>query len=180
MVQPFKATDELEERVRNLVLPTLELMSSEKDEFFSGAYESFNLGDVLYNLRRGPLAGDISQEVYRSSYFAIYELFTRPGTFEFYLHVFRALFGESVDVQFTVPSPGVLLINVEALDILLSDILGRDIVNNAYEYIEVIDHDGNNIAGQGSQGPKTQTEMDAIMIEIKPHGIWVQTSLVIS
>lgn len=179
-MQAFNANDELETRVRNIVLPTLNRMSAEKTAFFNGAYTSYSLGDVLYDLRRGPLAGAISKEVYRTSFFAVYELFTRPGTFEFYLSVFRAIFGDQVDVSFNVPAPGKLEINVEALNVILYDILGREIVDNEYVYTEVIDHDGNNIAGQGTMGPKTQSEMDAIMIEIVPQGIWVETTLIIS
>src|SRR5690606_13222941 len=99
-----------------------------------------------------PLVGVITRETFRSSFFAIHQLFTRPGTFEFYLDVFRAVWGDDVEVEFSIPQSGVLQINIEALDVQLSIAAARRIVNNSYVYDEIIlqggDYDGNNLAFQ--------------------------------
>ena len=179
-MQAFKETDEIEKKVRDILLPLLTVTSNEKTEMYNGAYTAYPLGDVLYDLMRSPLARNMSKESFRTSFFAIHELFTRPGTFEFYMDVFRAVFGDDVDVEFTVPAPGKLLINVEALDIVNDLFMARSIVDNQYVQDEVIDEVGDNIVFQGTQGLKTQREVEALIYELYPAGLWVQTTLVIT
>ncbi len=176
-MQLFKESDAKEVKVRDCVLPLLQNLGVERDAFYNGAYTCFEFGDVLIALNASPLADTISAEAFRTGFFAIHELFTRPGTFEFYLEVFRAIFGDDVDVEFVVPAPGRLQINIESLTTLTADFLSRSIVDNVYERDEVVDHDGFNIAFQGTVGIKTQSEMDALMVELHPAGLFVETDL---
>lgn len=179
-MQKFKENDALESKVLEILRPFLNILEGERIQFFNEAYTSYPLGDVLFDLDASPLAGSISKAVFRTSYFAIHDLFTRPGTFEFYLEVFKAIFGDDVEIEFEVPEPGKLHINVQALTIIQDFLVARSIVSGAYVYDDLVTHEGDNIVAQVTQGPKTQSEMDAIMIEIKPQGIWVETSLVIT
>lgn len=180
-MQAFKETDEKEEKVVATAFPVLDLISNNRTDFFDGAYEAFPLGDVLFDLDRDPLVGVVTREIFRSSFFAIHQLFTRPGTFEFYLDVFRAVWGDDVEVEFSIPQPGVLQINIQALDVQLNIAMARRIVNNSYVYDEIIlqggDYDGDNLAFQGTQGIKTQNETDTLMFELHPAGVFVQTTL---
>ncbi len=177
--QPFKLNDEKEEKVRDAALPVLTLLGNERDAFYAGAFEAFPLGGVLFDLRRAPLAGAISRENYIQCFFAIYDLFTRPGTFEFYLALFRAIWGPDVEVEFTIPAPGQLGINISALTVQLYNFVARDIVDNAYVYDEVVDQDGDNIVFQVNAGIKTQSETDALLRELHPYGIYVTSTLTV-
>lgn len=177
--QLFKTNDERDQKILAAVQPIMALIGSGRDDFYDGAWEAFPLGDMLYELNRDPMVGAITQETFRTSFFAIHELFTRPGTFEFYLSVFRAVWGVDVDVEFTVPNPGELLINIEAVTIQNDDFLARRIVDNQYVFDEVLDDEGDNIALQGVQGVKTQNETDALIFELAPAGIWTQATLVV-
>ena len=180
-MQAFKETDEKEEKVVATAFPVLDLISNDRTDFFDGAYEAFPLGDVLFDLDRDPLVGVITRETFRSSFFAIHQLFTRPGTFEFYLDVFRAVWGDDVEVEFSIPQPGVLQINIHALDVQLNIAVARRIVNNSYVYDEIMlqggDYDGDTLAFQGTQGIKTQNETDALISELHPAGVFVQATL---
>lgn len=178
-LQAFKETDETEGKVRDAILPFSELRDSELDEFFVGAFTCFVLGDVLY-LTGHPMSGVIPQDVFRMSFPEIHQLFTRPGTFEFYLDVFRAVWGEDVVVEFTVPDPGKLLINIESLAVVEYIALAREIIDNVYVFHELVDHVGDNLIFQGSQGLKTQEEAEALVNEFRPAGIWTETTLSIS
>ena len=178
-IQPFKATDLKEARVRDCFLPTLELLGNERDNFDAGAYEAFPLGDVLFATGH-PLASTIPMEVFRSSFPAINEFFQRPGTFEFYIEVFKKVWGEDAEIEFTVPAPGKLLISIEALSIQFNLAIARRIVSNAYVYDELIDEDGDNLIFQGTQGLQTQREAEALVLELHPNGIWVEIDLTIS
>lgn len=179
-MQAFKENDTKEVRVRDVALPTLELLGSVRDEMYAGAYECFKLGDVFINLNCAPLANAIPAEAFRKSFFAIFEYFTRPGTFEFYMTVFKAIFGDDVAVEFIVPEEGHLQINIEALTVQLDFALARRIVSNAYVYDEIMTGAGDNLMFQGTTGLKTQSEIDALMAELVPAGVFSETTLTLS
>lgn len=179
-LQAFKDNDLTEAKVRDAVLPFPNLRDSELDLFYAGAYTCFSFGDVLYLTKRDPMAGVITQDVFRMAFPQIHQLFTRPGTFEFYLEVFKTVWGEDVVVDFTVPAPGKLLINIEALTVTDYTALARRIVDDVYVYDELIDEDGDNLIFQGSQGIKTQEEAEALVNEFYPAGLWVETTLSLS
>jgi len=176
-LQRFKENDEIETKMIAVAMPTLEGLGADRDDFFAGAFSCFLLGDVLYDLDRDPMSGVITREVYRSSFPAIHQLFIRPGTFEFYLTVFRSIWGEDVDVTFTIPSPGVLEINVESIGIDLFEFAAREIVDNEYVFSPIVDEEGDSIMFQDTVGIKTESEIDALMEEISPEGIFTTTTL---
>lgn len=179
-MQAFRQNDEIEFRVSGIFTDKINEIGADLKSFFDGAYTSYVLGDILFDLDRSPLADSISKDVFRSSYYAIHQLYTRPGTFEFYLDVFRAVFGPDVVVEFTILGPGKLQINIEAISIVENFLQARRIEDGAYVYYDLVTQDGDFIVAQVAEGTKTQSEVDAIMIELVPIGIWVQTSLVIS
>lgn len=177
-MQKFKENDEIEIRVAGATLPVLADIGDELDAFYEGAWQAAPLGDALFDTGRDPIIGVVTKDTFRNSFYAIHDLFTRPGTFEFYLDVFRAIFGPDVIVQFDVPTPGVLNIEIEAVDSIESIFLAREIVSSAYIYEEVIDHDGDELAFQIDQGVLLQSEINALMREITPNGIFATATLV--
>lgn len=178
-MQKFKENDDLEQKVINAFLPLMNELFLDRTAFFNGAYVARPLGGVLYDLNRAPLANNIQRDYFITSFFAIFQLFTRPSTFEFYLDVFRAIFGSSVDITFTVVGPAHLQINIEVLEAALDNLVARRIEGGAYVYYDLITADGDEIMAQTQQGPKSQSEIDALMKEITPQGIFVETTLVI-
>lgn len=181
MTQRFRPNDEIEPKVIAAFDVAQGPINGQTDAFYAGAWICYLLGDLLYDLARDPMAGVISRGVFRTSFFAIHDLFTRPGTFEFYLDVFRAVFGPDVEVEFEVPAPGVLNINIEALDFEEFTLLARSVVDNAYVYEPIITSiTEEEILGQGTKGIRSQSEIDALMQEIAPVGVFVTCTLTTS
>lgn len=178
-IQYFKANDDLEKKVASCFLPMLLLVDGVRDDFFEGAYNAYPLGDVLANTG-DPIAQVMPIEVFRASFPEIHMLFTRPGTFEFYLTVFRKIWGEDVEVTFTVPAPGKLLIDIVALTAAYNLAMARRIVDNAYVRDEIIDQDGDNLIFLGTQGLQTQRQAENIIRELAPAGLWTEITLSIS
>lgn len=176
-LQRFKTNDATETSMILCAMPTLEDIGDELDAFFEEAYECFLLGDVLFELGRDPMAGVITQETFRSSFPAIHELFTRPGTFEFYLDVIRSIWGSGVDVEFVIPSPGVLQINVLEFDTDSFSLQLREIEDDEYVYSNLIDQDGDLILVRSPIGIKTQSELDALIAELSVYGVYTTASL---
>lgn len=172
-IQAFKENDATEAQVAALALPMLDMLGIDRDAFYEGAYRCFKLGEVIYDLGRDPTADVITREVFRTAFFAIHGLFTSPGTYEFYIDLFKAIFGQDAEVMFEIPDPGQLTINVQALDINQFKILARAIIDDVYEYYPLTTNDGSDyIIGQGTVGARTQDEINALIAEIAPSGVY--------
>jgi len=176
-LQRFKESDETEAKVIAVAMPILDDLGEARDEFYEGAYSAWPLGELLYDLKKDPLSGVITRDVFVRSFPAIHQLFTRPGTFEFYMTVFRQIWGDNVQIVFGIPSPGVLTINAKVLDVENFFLVARRIFGPDYVYDPIVDHEGDNILVRATVGIKTQTEISALMNELAPAGIFVITTL---
>lgn len=180
MTQFFAPNDPRESQVYNLFASVLGELEADKDAFYENAYDIYGLGEILYDLKRDPLSDVIARDIYRQSYPAIHELFTRPGTFEFYISVLRRVFSENTEIEFDVPAPGHLVIEINALNIEQYNLVAREIVDGSYVYHPLVTSDFNEpIMAQVSTGIKTQSEIDGLMVEISSYGVYTTISLVI-
>lgn len=178
-MQKFKETDLTEDKFINVLDPILGTLSSQKDLLYEGAFGAFPLGAAIYTTKRAPLTNAIKKEIFEEAFSEIFEAFIAGGSFETYLTVFRKIFGEGVEVEFTVPAPGKLIIDIEAEGVVLSDFAARRIVDNAYVNDEVIDDEGDNIALQTVKGFESQYELELMLFEMVAGGIFTQISLTI-
>lgn len=180
-IQKFSPNDPIEDKIIQAFADAVAAREADQDAFYEGAYETYALGEVLYDLDRDPLTGVITRDVYRKSYPALHELFTRPGTFEFYLSVFRRIFTEDTDIQFSIPGPGQLHIEINALTLETFNILVREVVDGEYVYHNLVTSDFNEpIIGTGVTGIKTQEEIEGLINEISAYGIYTTIELVTS
>lgn len=158
-------------------------LSLQRNEFFDDAYACQALGDLIVEDNRSPLATAMPQQIFRESYPDIVQSFIEVGTFESYLSVFRKIFGEDVGVEFTVPDPGKLNIAIEAEGVVLFNFAVREIVNNQYEYFDLITQEGetsdepSEIMFQTIKGFESQYELERMLFEMVPAGIYTTISL---
>jgi len=175
--QRFKDNDEIEAQVIATVMPILDVIGVDLDSFFNQAFMTEGLGEVIYDLKADPISSVIDLLVYRKSFPAIHTLFTRPGTFEYYLDLFRAIWGQDVEITFEIPAPGILEINAVVLNLETFTLVARQIEDNQYVYNNLTDRDGNRIAVRDLEGTKSQDQIDKLAIEISPNGIYVTITL---
>lgn len=178
MAQYFKG-DATELKYYNSANPTLTALSSNKDDFYEGAYSAAPLGDVIFDDDRSPLSNAIPKEIFRIAFKEIFDAFIKVGTFEAYLTVFSKIFGEEVTVNFTVPAPGKLTIDISADEVELADFIARYIEDNEYIFDEVIDYDGDNIVFQSVKGFTSQYELERMLFEMVPAGVYTDINLTI-
>lgn len=178
MPQFFKG-DAKELQMYNSAAPMAEALSLEKSLFFEDAYNCFELGSLLYDTGRAPLSNAIPRGIFREFFSTLFDAFLEAGTFESYLTVFRQIFGDEVEVTFTVPGPGQLNIDIVATGFELSRWVARSIVDNSYIYDPVVDHEGNNIVFQTIKGFQSQYELEQMLYEMVPAGIFTQISLTV-
>lgn len=177
MPQFFKNSDDVEKQFYNSAEPISDQLELQLDAFFEDAYNCFVLGDLLYTTARAPLANAIPQDIFRESYSTVFDSFLVAGSFESYLTVFRNVFGDDVDVEFTVTGPGKLQIDITAAGVELSDFVARHITGNAYIFDTVIDEDGDTIQFQSVKGFQSQYDLEQMLFEMVPDGIYTEITL---
>lgn len=176
MPQYFKG-DAIELKFYNAAATILDTLSDDKGDFYDGAYDCFSLGDMIYDGEFTPLANAINREIFRELFATLYESFRFAGSFESYLTVFKAIFGDDVDVSFTVPAPGKLEIDIIASGIQEFQLVARRVEDNAYIFDHVVDQDGNNIAIGRIKGFQSQYELEQMLFEMVPDGIFTTITL---
>lgn len=175
-MQHFKG-DDVELKFYNVIKPLLDVLNNEKQLFLDDVYNAAPLGDVLYNSKRAPLANAIAQSIFRLAFKEIFEAFKVAGTFPSYITVFKKIFGDSVEIDFSVPAPGKLNIDIIASGVEFSDFVARYIENNSYLFDEVIDDEGDNIVFQTVKGFTSQYELEQMLFELVPNGIYTTITL---
>lgn len=171
--------DETELKVDGAAAPILNDIDLQLDEMLEGCDESGPLGDVIFDTGRSPLSNAIPKEIFRVAFKEIFDAFIGVGTFEAYITVFTKIFGEDVEIEFTVPAPGKLGIAITAAGVELTDFIARYIENNQYVYDEIVDEEGDNIVFQSIQGFQSQYELEQMLFEMVPGGVFTTISLTI-
>ncbi len=184
-MQKFNQNDEVEQQFIEAGTPAFDIVDIGKDEFFEEAFQAAPLGDLLWENDLAPLSRAILQTIFRESFSDIIESFIAGGTFESYLTVFRKIFGEGVEVTFdaenltagSMLAPGKLNIDIVAEGFEISDFVARSIEDNAYLFEEVIDDEGDNIVFQTIKGFQSQYELEQMLFEMVPGGIFTEITL---
>lgn len=176
-MQFFKDSDAEEKKFYNAASPALSEIDLGRNQFFNEAYECFRLGDVLHVTGRAPLVNAMRREIFRQSFMVIFEAFIRAGSYESYLTVFRNIFGEDVDVEFNSDLPGTLNIDIHADGFQLSRFITRYIVDNEYLFDNIVTQEGDNIVFQTIAGFESQYELELMLFEMVPDGIYTVITL---
>lgn len=176
MAQNYKG-DDLESKFEGSASPTLDDISIQLDDMYTDAYNCQAFGDIIYADDRSPLSNAIEQAIFRASFNEVFQNFIVAGSFESYLAVFEKIFGEDADVTFTVPASGKLQIDIVADEVELSPFLARLIEDNQYVYQAVQDHLGADIEFQAIKGFQSQYELEQMLYEMVPDGIYTEISL---
>jgi hypothetical protein len=177
-VQFYKG-DAVELKYYNSAQPISDVLSAQKDLFLDDAYGCFVLGELLYDNDLAPLATAIPRDIFRETFETVFDNFIYAGTFESYMEVFRKVFGDDVDVEFTVPGAGQLQIAIEASGLQLSPFVARRIADNAYVYDNMVDDLGNRLVFQSVKGFETQEELEKMLFELVPDGVYTEISLTV-
>jgi hypothetical protein len=159
--------------------PILGRLNDGKVEFFDEAYSTFALGELLFDEGISPLSNAIPRNIFREAFESIIDAFVSAGTFESYLTVFRQIFGDEVEVTFGIPDPGKLTIDIVAPGVVLYDLITRYIEDNEYVIDEIVDDESENIALGAIKGFESQYEVEQMLFEMVPAGIYTEITLTI-
>ena len=169
--------DQQELRAYNSVAPTFNRLESERDLFFDEAFACYLLGEILHDSKRVPLSNAIPRDVFRESFQSIFEAFLEAGSFEGYIKVFTDIFGDTVQVNFTVPGPGRLNIDIVADSIVLENLIAREIINDAFVESDLATQANEDLVAQQIKGFRSQSEVETMLNEMVPNGIFTNITL---
>lgn len=177
-MQYFKG-DANELKMYGTISPMFEAQILALNEYWENVYSCQPLGEFLYDSNRVPLVNAIRREIFITSFKEIFESWEFTGTFESYILVFNKIFGVDVVVDFTVPGPGLLEIDITTSGFQLFEAIWREIVDNAYVTDHIVDENGDNILFSTVQGFETQQEAEVMLFTMVPNGIFTTVTLTI-
>ncbi len=157
--------------------PPLDLCSAELDAYFAGCYEAADFLLMLYDSARMPFSDRVPRESFVSFMLQAIPNFPVTGTFESYLFILRSIFGANTDVLFDVPAAGKLSMLVNAAASLEFDLVVREFVDGAYVFYNLETQDEEQIEARGIAGIDSQAQLEALLAEIIPAGIWPDITL---
>jgi hypothetical protein len=176
--QKFSENDTNEEKVKNVIAAFMDAVDEDLDSFWEFAFTTYGLGQVLRDTSADPVSKMLILSAFLRSFKTIHESYQKPGTYNFYLDIFRKIWGETVAVEFTNPAPGVLLINLDATDFQQEILLARDIVDGQYVFPELVTTDtGENIIVRVTITPWTEIEVLKLMRALAPAWLYYEVSL---
>jgi hypothetical protein len=178
-MQYFKG-DATELKMYNSASNIMTILSSGLSDYFDNAYNGIELGEFLFDEKRIPLTNAIKREIFIDCFKEILEAWAFCGTFESYLTVFRKIFGEDATIEFTIPAVGRLQIDIETSGLVEYNFIAREIVNNAYVFYDIVDDVGDNIVFENFKGIETEAELEKILFQMVPNGIFTEVSLTIA
>ena len=149
----------------------------DRETFFDEAYSCQRLGEILHESKRVPLANAIPIEVFKESFKSIFGSFLEAGSFYGYLNVFADIFGPTVDVTFTVPAPGKLEIDIVADSVAEYLFATNEIEGDIFTSNNIVDQEDDNIIFRLVKGFKSQYEVEQMLFEMVPAGIFTEITL---
>lgn len=176
MTQNFKG-DATELKMQDVADPLLDLTDIALDEFYS---DGFNANDFLlkmYDDGRMPFSERINRDAFVDFIKDALINFPFIGTFEIYLTILKAVFGEETEIRFYVTTPGALSIDVAAVGNSIFQFVGREFVSGQFEFFDMIDSDGDLLVFRGIIGIETEYELNLLFSEMMPAGIVPSISL---
>lgn len=171
--QKFKG-DEIELRYEESARPAMEQVGISLDQFWASAFDSAPFILNLYDDKRIPFAERVKRDAFVAFYQQVLLRFPFVGSFDSYLFILSAIFGSIQDIQFDIPSPGILFVDINSASSLDFDFIGRDVDGNIFE---ITDHSSNVLSFRGIAGIETSAELELLFSEIMPAGISPHISL---
>ncbi len=167
MSQKFKG-DDTELKMVACAEPAFANTSASLDDFYEECYDASPFLLMLYEEGRVPFSERVKRDAFVEFIREVLNRFPFIGTYETYLFVLRAIFGELSEITFTVTAPGKLQIDVNATSNLEFDFIARDGLGNLFN---MTTQDGLTLGFRGVAGIDTEYELELLFSEIMPAGI---------
>lgn|SRR5678815_3823223 len=169
-VQNFKG-DSLELKFQAVGNPVFDLANTALDDFYANGFDASPFILMLFDEGRMPFSERIPRDAFVPFVRQALKNFPITGIFENYLFVLRSIFGDLSEINFLVPAPGKLEIDIAAISNTTFDFIGREFSGGMYTFFDMIDSDGDTLEFRGIPGISTEYELNLLFSEMMPAGI---------
>jgi hypothetical protein len=170
MTQNFKG-DATELKMRAIAEPLLDLTDLALNSFYQDGFDCSPFLLMLYDEKRMPFSERIPRAAFVDFVKEALKNFPVTGTFESYLFVLRSIFGLASEINFIVPDPGKLEIDIAAISNTEFDFIAREFTGGMFTFFDMVDSEGNILTFRGVPGIDTEYELNLLFSEIMPAGI---------
>lgn len=170
MTQYFKG-DSNELAIEAAGLPAFDACSVELDSFFENCYEAADFLLMLYDAGRMPFSQRVGRDDFVTFLNKAMPNFPVTGTFEAYILLLSAIFGELSLIEFDVTDPGKISILVNASDAILSTAIARELDGGDYIDSPLVTDDDENIVYVSIPKIDSEDKLKKLLSEIIPAGI---------
>lgn len=177
MTQNFKG-DATELKYQAAGEPAFELTRVSLHEFFQGCFDCDEFLLMLYDSGRMPFSSRVPREAFVSFIRQALPDFPKTGTFEVYIFMIKALFGDTATIQFTVPAAGKLEIEVNAPGSSLAfDWVAKEIAGGATILTDMVTSYDEEFLFNGISGIESEAQLQILLQELQPLGIYTTLAL---
>ncbi len=177
MTQNFKS-DDIELIYQAAGEPAFEITRVSLHEFFEFCFDADEFLLMLYDAGRMPFSSRVPREAFVNFIRQAIPDFPATGTFEVYIFMIDALFGDSATIQFTVPAAGKLAIEVNAPGSSLEfDWVAKEIEGGVTMLTQLATLDGDLFVLNGISGIETEAQLQILLAELQPAGIYTTLAL---
>ena len=176
----FFKNDALENKINDSVETLFDNIGTEIDTMESECFECYKLGEVLYDNDLMPLTNAIQRQVFVKCFPQVFEAWSKCGTFESYIAVFKKVFGSDAEITFTIPGAGQLDIAIVSTQTDLYFFVARELSGATWVNHYIVDESSDHILFNTQSGIESQYELEKVLFSMAPNGIFTQISLTIS
>lgn len=148
------------------------------DQFFDEGFLAADFLLMLYDEGRMPFSDRIPREAFIAFLVECIANANFIGTYESYIFLIQSIFGADSIIFFEETDPGVLTMTVSASNSVTFEWVGREFNGVSYDSIEMVDDTGDRLAFSGFPGIDSEAELQQLLAEFIPAGIWADISLI--
>lgn len=148
-----------------------------RDDYFANGYDSSPFLLMLYDEGRMPFSDRVGRDSFVAFYREALANFPFTGSFESYIFILQAIFGEGSGVDFDVPAAGKLEILVNAAASIESEFVAPQVEDGEVVEYNMVDHLGNQLTFAGISGIDSEYELELLLSELIPAGIFPSITL---
>ncbi len=174
--QKFKG-DDFELQMESAAAPAFDLTELALDAMYDGCYEAHDWLLALYDSGRMPFSDRVPRDSFPAFFQRALENFPFTGTFEAYLFILKSIFGGATEVLFEVPGDGKISILVNAEAAIEFEAEAREYAGGIFQTYQLVTSDGDVIAFRGISGIDSEEELNQLLAELIPVGIFPDIAL---
>lgn len=149
------------------------------DQFYDEAFDCAEFLLMLYDEGRVPFSDRVPRDAFVSFLIQCIANANFIGTYESYIFLVNGIFGEGSSIFFGTPVAGKITMIISSSSTANFTFVARELIDGGYEYFDMVTGDGETLEFVGFPGIESEAELQQLLAEFIPAGIYADITLVI-